>query len=193
MRDAVMSAQGIAGRFVSVDEHKGKGTVYNAADSSTRRRGGGAKCPTTEPLTVVISGVSCDCDCISAAPIGGAGSLIVTDCSINGTFSVPFYSPPTEWRFESSTAFGCENYSGHDCATDIDPTGTGFDLFVICQANGLLTVLMSGINCTVTLFYATNVHLGVAAANTLVCGTSGPPALSPVLIGASGGTATVTA
>ncbi len=38
---AVLASQKIAGRFVTVDEHQGQGTIINVADSSTRRGGGG--------------------------------------------------------------------------------------------------------------------------------------------------------
>ncbi len=38
---AVIASQKLAGRFVTIDEHPGKGTVINVADTSARRGGGG--------------------------------------------------------------------------------------------------------------------------------------------------------
>jgi hypothetical protein len=41
VREAILSAQPVAGRHVSVDEHPGKGTVVNVDDTSSRRPHGG--------------------------------------------------------------------------------------------------------------------------------------------------------
>src|SRR6266436_7663625 len=64
-RDAVMSAQKVGGRFVTVDEHPGKGSVINVADTSARRGrgGGGVPCPDEDPATisVMFSGVGSCC------------------------------------------------------------------------------------------------------------------------------------
>lgn len=62
-RESVLSLRKAAGRNVTVDEHEGKGTFVNIADTSSRRAGGGAatgaccKDGTCEVLTEV--------DCIS--------------------------------------------------------------------------------------------------------------------------------
>jgi hypothetical protein len=58
-RAAILSAQPTAGRHVSVDEHPGKGTVINVADTSARRPGGGGGPPPT--CTVTFLGFQTGC------------------------------------------------------------------------------------------------------------------------------------
>ncbi len=65
---AVVASQKIAGRFVTVDEHIGKGTVINVGETSLRR-------PTPPPPT--DSGACCDEE-------GGCTTTTETECT--GTF-----------------------------------------------------------------------------------------------------------
>src|SRR6266446_6843077 len=72
---SVMAAQKTAGRHVTVSEHKGMGTFINVADTSARRAGGGAVCPS--PVTIQFSGIQFDCGCAKFTPFGA--SFIVED------------------------------------------------------------------------------------------------------------------
>ncbi len=116
---AVIASEKLAGRFVTVDEHPGKGTVINVADSSTRRGGGppsttGACCDdegnctiTTEgECTGIFQGIGVPCDpnpcqgCCCGIPFCDEG-LVVCDSD-----------PGSEFITGISTLAGCNAVGG---------------------------------------------------------------------------------
>jgi hypothetical protein len=111
MRDAVMSAQGIAGRSVSIDEHKGKGTVYNIADN---RRAAGRPitntCSITGNVTAELSGIMLDCgSCVQFADAMGGTVYGSLTGDINGSYTLtpigsnPLTDPCPGWHVTGPT------------------------------------------------------------------------------------------
>ncbi len=75
---AVIASQKLAGQFVTVDEHIGKGTVINVADTSTRRpTPPPGVCCDTETITIVFSDIV-DCPSFSGDL---NGSYVLTETS----------------------------------------------------------------------------------------------------------------
>lgn len=88
-RAAVLASQKIAGRFVTVSEHPGKGTVVNISDTSSRRPGGGGG----------ATGACCvgtDCSITTEAACVEAGGTYQGDdtvCDPNPCITLPCCCP----------------------------------------------------------------------------------------------------
>lgn len=124
-RDAVMSAQKVAGRNVTVDEHPGKGSVINVAESSTRRGGGGGG----------ATGACCkDGDCTITTAAGcasidgtyqGDGTICESvDCG-EATSGACCVGSICSIRTPSECAGLGGTYLGDNTTCDDDPCGTG--------------------------------------------------------------------
>lgn len=91
-----MSAQKIGGRFVTTDEHEGKGTVINIADTSARRGSGSVPIPPT---------TCCDRDCDEISTIDVTLSV---DADFHGACGTGSRSSSFTWNFvriDKATAF----------------------------------------------------------------------------------------
>ncbi len=85
---AVIASQKVAGRFVTVDEHPGKGTVINVADN--RRPTPTPPPPTGCPTSITFDGIEFCCSCVlpeGSNPIQFHEDIIDDfEYHINGTF-----------------------------------------------------------------------------------------------------------
>ncbi len=144
--NAVNASQKVAGRFVTVDEFPGKGSVINVADTSVRRSGV-LNCPSGDTITVTFSGVV-SCGCLT----DGSQSYTGTDLGgINAAFTLTRFSS-TEFSFTDSL-FNFKQWNNTDCT---DPPSVDEDndciVYARCiEASGLWTV---SIQDTVTFYFA---------------------------------------
>jgi hypothetical protein len=142
LREGILSAQPQAGRHVSVDEHPGKGTVINVADTSARRKSaGGGVCPDVEAITIVTSEIILDCPCRDHWTNSGADnqSWLYTDAlsfpGVNGTWNL---SASGTYFFEGED--GLHNVSlslwsgSPTCSGDPDPGSPQDDAVSACLA-----------------------------------------------------------
>jgi hypothetical protein len=120
VREAILTAQPQAGRWVTVDEHPGQGTVINAAgDASSRRDGGGGG---GGPVTGACCDVNGDCTITTEAACtddGGTWQGAGTDCDPNPCPEPP---PPCNCAFFNpddgkSYLTRISNYVNEDCPT----------------------------------------------------------------------------
>ncbi len=128
----VIASQKVAGRFVTVAEHPGKGTVINVADTSARRRGGGGGvCPTSDPITLTFSGITLLCGCVD---LDAGGSEIITG-TVDGVFVLPKTGDGL-WQLFSAGTVHAQLFNNDDC-TDLSFEGdidTNIQLF--CSGGG---------------------------------------------------------
>ncbi len=119
----VIASQKVPGRFVTTDEHPGKGTVINVADSSTRRGGGGG------------GGVGACC-----YDDGTCDDLTESDCNdAEGNWQ----GPGTTCADDPNPCLGacCEGEGGTTCVPDSTPDscaddgGTFQDFGSTCDPN----------------------------------------------------------
>ncbi len=117
---AVIASQKLAGRSVTIDEHQGKGTVINVADTSARRGGGG-------------TGACCkdgDCSILTAAECSGIGGTFQgagstcesADCG-TATSGACCIESSCEIRSPADCALDSGIYQGD--GTDCDPNPCG--------------------------------------------------------------------
>jgi hypothetical protein len=159
VRDAVLSGQKVAGRFVTTDEHPGLGTVINVDDTSIRRGGGGGGPPVTPTGACCVDGecsivteTECDesggnylgddttcegVDCTQGACCDGSDCSITTPDECTGIYQGdgttcdpnPCEMPPC-----------CENAFEHDGSFFLTKTvcweGTGTGNAPCCNGNG---------------------------------------------------------
>jgi len=117
---AVATSRGIAGNHVSIDQHKGQGTVYNV---DRRRAAPVTACP--ETLLVTITGVSFPCGCQLKDT---TGEHFVWTGDLSGTFEITKYHDDATsclWDdgFTGSGIASVDIYSsGHDCPSTPDRT-----------------------------------------------------------------------
>lgn len=216
---AIKSAQKTRGRFVTVDEHEGKGTVINISDTSARRQagGGGESCPAR--VQVQFSGIVFDCGC-SLFSEGSTSSFLITDEGDANSFVTPMSlgslggscGDCEGLKWFSGSGFGLSphvltSYWNEDSECSGTPSGTDFP-----QYFGMIMVLLSGTYYLVAyinfnlVFYGSTTDLNLPIANTLSCDLgfhdySGDPAIACLFNGvltpnlnsvAHGGTAIVT-
>ncbi len=191
---AVIASQKIAGRFVTVDEHLGKGTVINVADTSARRRPPSGGCPDPMcPRTVAVDSIVMDCGCIDLSLIGSSGSVEFSAFSNAGS---PYTTGGSEPCIANpSVSCHVKVWSSSDCSGSPAESDSTQVLIVSCF-NDKIEVMILGSDITTELlvsFYNDNVTLGVAASNLATCGSviTGT-SLGNVLGVAHGGTVTVT-
>ncbi len=138
---AVIASQKVAGRFVTTDEHPGKGTVINVDDTSARRRRG-FPCCTTDTITIAFDG-------ITICP----GFGIVGD--MTGVFLLTL-TEPGHW-------FG----NGSDFTIDGgDPLATGID--VIC-INENWNITYAGLSDPSFQFFVASTTNPIGTPNNLLC------------------------
>jgi len=111
-RNAVLASRKVAGRNVTVDEHPGKGTVINVADTSTRRHPVGGGSPGGAATGACCVGSVCSittaADCASA---GGIYQGDGTDCDPN-----PCLAGTIQIHAELSGSWGqCNPPGQEDC------------------------------------------------------------------------------
>ncbi len=100
MTKAVNASQKIAGRFVTVDEHPGKGTLINVADTSARRGSG----PTPPPET---------CCGRDITEISAISVILSIDADFHGTCGTGTRSDSFTWNFSRIS-----KDDTFDCVTD---------------------------------------------------------------------------
>ncbi len=84
---AVIASQKVAGRFVTTDEHPGKGTVINVADNRRPTPSGECpSCPSEESITVEFTGVDICAGCIVTDDF--TGNFVINSGTLNGTFEL---------------------------------------------------------------------------------------------------------
>ena len=188
-RDAVMLAQKVGGRFVSVDEHPGKGSVINVAD---RKR----PLPIfTCPATLTIAFLSTPANCANC--IAGPGPTAVqwsdlsfndaqvcnlccgaSDCGISGDDSVAEY--------QGGDFMGCGTYAGIGtgnfwtgvsiCSGTPDGFPIGNLFWHLGRASGLwycaLFARDAGLNGDCFFYGGGVASLGDTITNALSCSTS---------------------
>lgn len=164
---SVMSLQKIGGRNVTVDEHPGKGSVINIADTSARRAGPGPvlNCPTGDTITVTFSDIV-SCGCLT----DGTLSYMGTDLGgINAPFTLTRFSP-TEFSV-TDNLFNYKRWSSTDCSGSptIDENNDIIVYARCIEASGVWTV---SIQDTTTFFFA---FFASDAATTLTNETSCSP------------------
>ncbi len=184
---AVIASQKLAGRFVTIDEHPGKGTIVNVADTSARRTHGGV-CDCRTPVFVQFSGITFDCGCTRWAD--SSVSFIVSDegnmNSFSSTLNLGIHgSPPCgdcpdgdgNGRFWEAAAFNdthlphifSDFYDDPDCTV---PNTTHFEevIFVILLCLGG-TYHLFAINTVRNslIFYGTSTDRTLPFANTVAC------------------------
>lgn len=147
-RLSVLSSQKIAGRFVTVDEHIGQGTVINVNDTSARRSGGGTHhCTTGDTISVAFTGIV-SCGCLTGSGLSFTGTDLG---SLNSTYTLTRFSP-TEFSF-TDTLFNYKKWSNTDCTGDpeIDEDNPIIVYARCIEASGIWTV---SIQDTVSFFFA---------------------------------------
>ncbi len=131
--DTVNASRKIAGRYVTVSEHKGKGTLINVADTSARRAVGGI-CP--ETMTATFSDIVVDCGC-QLPPIESVNYVNVTDIAVNQDFTSDtpedchfFFFDPDPPQIAHVLARCDSNTCDGFCADDFDDT-QGLQIFFV--------------------------------------------------------------
>ncbi len=190
---AVVASQKLAGRFVTVDEHPGKGTVINAADTSARRKqptgDTGACCVDGEcsQLTEAACteaggdfqgvGIPCTpnpCICPSVTFSGVTwccfGFFSITEPpSFNGT-TLATETEATECDFTchyiGSDLVGLTEYENEDCSGDTAPGTVGFNV-LIARISGVWHVLAGNLSNNWLFFYGTTTDLSTPASNEI--------------------------
>ncbi len=176
----VNQSRKIAGRFVTVDEHYGKGSVINVAESAARRGSSPTlNCPTGDTIMVTFSGIV-SCGCLTDGTLGYLG----TDLGfINSAFTLTRFSS-TEFSF-TANLFNYKTFVANDCSgpPTIDEDNDIIVYARCIEASGLWTV---SIQDTMTFFFA---FFGNQFSTTLTNETSCAPFLATDLF--HNGTATV--
>ncbi len=190
--DSVNASRKIAGRFVTVDEYPGKGSVINVPDSNRGRGGGGggATCPT--PVTIQFSELTFDCGCtfftqdlsttFEIEDEGNANGFVTTlnlgihafpacgDCP-DGDGNDQFWEPPSV-SSDFLPHISVSVWENADCSGDPEPPQEELIFPVLILLSGVY-YLFAFIQSTSTLvFYATASSISGPFNNTLSCNTN---------------------
>ncbi len=110
---AVIASQKVAGRFVTVDEHPGKGTVINVADTSSRRPTGGPGACCLDGVCSIQTQSACEG---SGGSYLGQGTCEGVDCTVGACCEGSTCT--------LTTAEGCSGtFHGYGTVCDPNPCG----------------------------------------------------------------------
>ena len=168
-REAVIESQKLAGRYVTVSEYPGKGTVINVADTSARRRpASGVPCPVEDPETISVAFSGIGSCCINTA----TRSFDLTTPSDFNTSFVLNFGGPHEWNLGLPAFQTVERYDDFDCSGDHEPVFVDAFIEVFCDHDGWTArIALSGAGISSSnIFFGTS--SGLSVSNSLACAGS---------------------
>lgn len=169
LREDIQSIQKVAGRNVTIDEHRGKGTLINVERVGLATPTG---CPVTgTDTTAVISDVGFPCGCIDLTDWGFPGaSISCSDSAVNTTTTVGFQpGPPPFWIADPVSPFTVASYTDSTCGHLYFSSDVNQTLLFFCVDNFITILLYDTLDLFAT-FYAHGVSIGTVASNELTCG-----------------------
>ncbi len=166
---AVIASRKVAGRFVSISEHPGKGTLINVADN---RRPTPTPPPAGCPTSVTFNGVEFCCSC---NPSVGAFSEYYEDVDnqLNGV-PIPvgtILGVCTYCQYDAGGVVHLANNAGVSCPVT-DPFETGLELTLEFTQSASVWYVMLYLRPEATIiFYGTTTDTSMPIANLLTdCG-----------------------